>query len=808
MQSKQRSRVVLIALLSLWCTSFALHISQLSAGRLMAWDQALVSGLVFAADELPRVLDGEDRFSRDAGLAAGDQIVRVGNEAVLGVTWLGFVAEALAQAGPGGELSLVFQRSGQLGEAHAELKPLPRASYAALISMSFAALAVLVYLRMGNSRMGRFGAPAFLTYSIWWLPFSGGPEVLTYADFLVRTSAAAIAMPLIMRTALVIPDDIPDPSPRALAWPWVFVVLVFLRMGFFRALAGEFGIHLPSAPLEQAATVLGILYGVSLLTIMARNYRRADAIGRRQVKWVVFGVYAGCLPLMFCYFAIALDPNPIWVTYRDSVFTEPALMMIPACVLVAIVRQQLFDIDRILSVAASYTLIGVLAITGVLVLAPAVAQWLSETSGIPPTAARVMLSLGLAGVAVPAHARLRPQIDRVFFGERFALESGVNDLISDLPGCEGPQEMLTRAGQALDDLVNPESCVIYARVGNDYAPVFLHGNSIPPAFDEESGLVQELRLRRVPLASEALTRTVRRVDLSPLERASLEALAAAVIIPLRSAKTLIAFLCLGPKRSGDIYTSTDLALLGAVAAQVSAELSRFTEVELMRHKMEMYEALRSYVPRAITEELESGRSIEPHRCDVSVMFVDIRGYTGYAEERNPEEIFLILNRYTELVSTIVGQHGGSLVEFSGDGIMAVFGAPQELPEKERAAMNAARVLSAAMAGFDLGPASGNETLEVGIGIATGEALVGNIRSVDRLIWSAIGNTTNLAARLQALSRDMDAGIVIDSATQRAAHDDATDFTHHPEVRIRGRRETFAVYTLPRHRASRLLRNVS
>jgi class 3 adenylate cyclase len=770
----------------------------------MNWDQAWVSGLLFSKDELPRVLHGADRFSEGTDLVAGDRILRVGSEDVRGATRLGFVARALAQAGPNGTLPVVYERAGQQRETHFELRPLPRASYAALISISFAALAVLVYLRMGNSRMGRFGAPAFLTYSIWWLPFSGGPEVLTYADFLIRTSSAAIAMPLIMRTALVIPDDIPDPSPRALAWPWVFTVLVFLRMGFFRALAGELGIHIPSEPLEQAATVLGILYGLTLLSIIARNYRRADAIGRRQVKWLVFGVYAGSLPLMFCYFAIAVDPDPIWVTYRDSVFTEPALMLIPACVLIAIVRQQLFDIDRILSVAASYTLIGVLVIAGLLVLAPAAAQWVSDATGIAPTITRVMLSLSLAAVAVPTHARLRPQIDRIFFGERYALESGVNHLISNLSGCDSPQEMLTQAGQTLDDLVNPECCVIYARVGDDYAPVFLNGNAIPPAFGEDSGLIEELRLRHDPLAGETLMRSVRRVDLSPVERASLEALAAAVIIPLRSSKTLIAFLCLGPKRSGDIYTSTDLALLSAVAAKVSAELSRFTEVELMRHKMEMYETLRSYVPRAITEELESGRSIEPHRRDVSVMFVDIRGYTGYAEERKPEEIFSVLSRYTEIVSTIVGQHGGNLVEFSGDGIMAVFGAPQELPEKERAALNAARALSAAMAGFDLGPAPDKERLEVGIGIATGEALVGNIRSVDRLIWSAIGNTTNLAARLQALSREMDAGIVIDGATQRATPKDMSDFVHHPKVRIRGRREFSEIYTLARNIASRQL----
>ncbi len=168
--------------------------------------------------------------------------------------------------------------------------------------------------------------------------------------------------------------------------------------------------------------------------------------------------------------------------------------------------------------------------------------------------------------------------------------------------------------------------------------------------------------------------------------------------------------------------------------------------------------------------------------------------------RSADRIFSTLSRFTELVSSIVGEHGGSLVEFGGDGIMAVFGAPKELPAKERAALLAARELRLAMSNFPARLDAEDERLEVGVGIATGEALVGNIRSVDRLIWSAIGNTTNLAARLQSLSREMDSSIVIDSATQREASDEVKDFEYHAAVRIRGRRETFDVYTLPRKAA--------
>ena len=210
------------------------------------------------------------------------------------------------------------------------------------------------------------------------------------------------------------------------------------------------------------------------------------------------------------------------------------------------------------------------------------------------------------------------------------------------------------------------------------------------------------------------------------------------------------------------------------------------------------------VDRLFTSSRESARSIEHHVRKVSVMYADIRANSTTAHAQDPNVKYATLNRYTDIVSTNVMQHGGSLVEFSGDGIMAVFGAPQELPQKERAALEAARALLVAMAGFDVGS---DQKFEVGIGVATGEALVGNIRSVDRLIWSAIGNTTNLAARLQSLSRDLDAGIVIDAATQLATLDDTGEFEHHPSVRIRGREEAFDIYALPRHIAERHLRKI-
>ncbi len=206
----------------------------------------------------------------------------------------------------------------------------------------------------------------------------------------------------------------------------------------------------------------------------------------------------------------------------------------------------------------------------------------------------------------------------------------------------------------------------------------------------------------------------------------------------------------------------------------------------------MQQELRRYVPGAVARSVESGELLEPREQAVSVLFVDIRGYATLAEGRAPHEIFSTVNHYTSKVSAIVEKHAGSVVEFNGDGMMAVFGAPTPLADKERAVVRAARAIVEQVALLDAGSGAG---LSVGVGIATGSAFVGSVQAVDRRIWTALGNTTNLAARLQALTRELEAAIVIDATTWRSAGDAAADFERREQVQIRGRSQREDLYLL-------------
>ncbi len=337
--------------------------------------------------------------------------------------------------------------------------------------------------------------------------------------------------------------------------------------------------------------------------------------------------------------------------------------------------------------------------------------------------------------------------------------------------------------------------VVYARAGDVFTPLAVRGRTAPPAFAVQSALIAAFQERTTPLAAERWTAR-RSTSITPFERAAIETLEVALLVPFRRGPELVAFSCLGPKRSGDIYTPTDLAWLGAVAGKISDRLLALDVIAVTEQARAMQEALRRYVPGAVAARLASGQDMEAGERDVTVLFVDIRGYTGFSEARQAEEIFHTVNRYTEMVSQLVRARGGSVVEFHGDGLLAVFGAPDAMPMKERAAVQVGCEIVAAMAALPA-PAPTGAPLAVGVGIGTGPAFVGNIQSSDRLIWTVIGNPVNLAARLQSMTRELDAAVAIDDTTfRRAGRETCAAFVRHADLPIRGRAQPETVHALP------------
>ena len=742
-------------------------------------------------DDLPRVARLAPWETPEATLLrGGDRLVRVGDRDLTGAAAWQVYADMHAAAGPRGALPLVIERRGERMAFDDELATPSFLSREVAVALCFAATALLVLRRAPASPLARAFALGTFAWALTRVPFPGEAPVQTYAYFVVRGLAGCLWAPLVILTAVRFPEGVWPPDRPLPRWPWLFTALGLTWTGYF------FSVPIPTEVAIRANPALGSAALAAVLVVLTRNYALAGPLGRRQVKWVLLGCYVGFLPNVLGAVLGAARPDlaPLWFA------SQVAVVAIPVAIFIAITRSNLFDVDRLISGTASYTLLLAILVAGALTVLPRLAEQASSRAGVDAGVVHVAFALVLAVAVVRLEPLVRPLFERLFFSERHALQAGIDELVGDVSQAPDVPALALLVGRRLDALLRPAFCVLYARSPDAFAPVFSCRCAITPHFDADSPLLHSLADRAAAVDLERGGSLVEGGGAA--ERAALAGLGASVLVPIVSARVLVGFVALGRKGSGDVYTATDLALLGLVGRSVSASITRFDGEQALRDARELQERLRQYVPASIADRLTAGRDLDPGEKTVSVLFADLRGYTSLVEGRLAEEIFRIVSVYTETVTRVVAKHGGTVVEFNGDGMMAVFGAPDPLPDKERRALAAARqiVIEVSALRSHLPDPRGGE-LAVGVGLATGAAYVGAIRSADRHIWSAIGNTTNLAARLQSLTRELGAPIVIDDETHRAAAEAARDFERRPDTTIRGLRAPRDIFVLAHGRVA-------
>jgi class 3 adenylate cyclase len=211
---------------------------------------------------------------------------------------------------------------------------------------------------------------------------------------------------------------------------------------------------------------------------------------------------------------------------------------------------------------------------------------------------------------------------------------------------------------------------------------------------------------------------------------------------------------------------------------------------------EQKELVRRFATSAVAQDLqESGFALGGRRVHASVMFADIRGFTALVESQPPEETIELLNSWYVLMFDAINAHGGVVNQMIGDGLMALFGAPLPLSDCAGNAAAAALEMVALMEAFNQERATrGSAPIRIGVGVATGEVVAGYTGTQQRATYTCIGDTVNLAARLEAHTRAADCAVLIDAATQRGLkggwHAEALG-----PVLLRGRTTAVEVFSL-------------
>lgn len=218
------------------------------------------------------------------------------------------------------------------------------------------------------------------------------------------------------------------------------------------------------------------------------------------------------------------------------------------------------------------------------------------------------------------------------------------------------------------------------------------------------------------------------------------------------------------------FTPDHLELISAVAAQTAVTVEtvkahkRLAREEVARANYSRF--MPEYVVKQLLQNPDSFRLGGVNQM-VTVLFADIRGFTSISENAKPERVVSLLNRYFSAMSEIIFEHGGTLDKYIGDGLMAIFGAPTVSEEDALNAVKAAVTMQKRLVKLnDELRAEGYDQISVGIGLHTGEATIGYIGSDKRSEYTAIGDTVNLASRLE--SNALGGQILISEATAAAS----------------------------------------
>ena len=253
-------------------------------------------------------------------------------------------------------------------------------------------------------------------------------------------------------------------------------------------------------------------------------------------------------------------------------------------------------------------------------------------------------------------------------------------------------------------------------------------------------------------------------------RQTFERMKATLLVPLIYEKRLTGLLALGRKKSGKFYRREDINLLNILANQaaVAIENARNVEeiVEKERVRVRIMDAFGKYVTREVRDQILSGNiPLDGENREVTVLFADLRDFTTMAEATPPKEVVKIINGYFSEMADAIGQNRGLILQFIGDEIEAVFGAPADLDDHPTHAVRAALEMSKRLLVVNQKlEQQGYGPLRHGIGVHTGTVVAANIGSEDRLSYAMVGDTVNLTSRIQGLNKKYGTEILVSSTT--------------------------------------------
>ncbi len=310
---------------------------------------------------------------------------------------------------------------------------------------------------------------------------------------------------------------------------------------------------------------------------------------------------------------------------------------------------------------------------------------------------------------------------------------------------------------------------------------------------------------------------------SGADNGSGDALGGAGVVPYALAAAVVLLFGFAALRQGADYLRTRLPLQGALALSylflAQAQVSQFLGptwtpswweyhvlmavatvlalfalfVELDRRR-----GLERFLPRTVVERVIQGDPLrlEGERQTVTILFADLRGSTSLAERVTPEETVAVLNTYLRVMAQCVLDAGGILDKFLGDGLMAIFGVMGDPSNGAVAATHTARVMRERIAALNVDRAArGEPVVQFGVGVHTGDVVLGAVGLPERSDYTAIGDTVNTASRMESLTKEFNVDSVLSEETAEHLNGGRGELSALGEAQVRGKSSKLKIFTL-------------
>jgi class 3 adenylate cyclase len=265
-----------------------------------------------------------------------------------------------------------------------------------------------------------------------------------------------------------------------------------------------------------------------------------------------------------------------------------------------------------------------------------------------------------------------------------------------------------------------------------------------------------------------------------------------LIIPLVVDKKLISFFVFGSSSDGKNYSSKNLDVITAFLLQAKTS---FQNAILYQKEENLRLRFQKYVPKQIVEDAFSGTDSVGDGIEkkIVILFSDIRGFTSFCENKKPGEVVVLLNEYFEFMLDAIDSTSGILDKLIGDAIMATWGIFDEKGDHIYNAASSAIKMMEALHNFNL-PRPPEKQIHIGIGLHFGEVKAGNIGGTKRSDFTIIGDSVNLASRLEGVTKQYGVSIVVSEDFYYPIKDKFT-FRELDRIQVKGKQEPVKIFEL-------------